>query len=144
MKHDRQSLRMPVHLTGYCSARFLDYMFDDLTTNEANNEACPHIHSFCMHPARSLSSESQSSIPRDDSGRMFDARRYAHVHARTLSSRPLSRPTNLIDVGLACPIPLSLVTSAKHVSSQTSAASQDTTSRRLHAGREQHKVETVA
>jgi hypothetical protein len=115
-----------------------------LPMKQTMKHALTSIHLLCMHPARIRSRESQSSIPRGDTGRMFDAHAYAHVHARTLSSRPLSRPTNLIDVGLACPIPLSLVPSAKHVSSQTSAASQDTTSRRLHAGREQHKVETVA
>lgn len=62
----------------------------------------------------------------------------------TLSSPRRTRPTKLIDGSLACPIPLSLVASAKHVSSHTPAAPQDTISRRLRAGREQHKVETVA
>ena len=85
---------------------------------------------------------SQESSPRDDTGRWFDAHSNAHVHARTRPST--TRPTKLIDAGLACPIPSSLAASAKHVSSQTSTASQDTISRRLRAGREQHQVETAA
>jgi hypothetical protein len=129
-------------LTGRCSTAFATAcLIISPSTSETMKHAFVSIHSVCTPHAYLLRVAA-----------MHPTRRYwTNVECTfictckcTLSSRPLTRPTKLIDASLACLIPSSLVVSVKHVSSQTSAASQDTTSRRLRAGREQHKVETVA
>jgi hypothetical protein len=114
MKYDRESLQMPIHLTGDCSTAFLECMFGCITMTERDNEACLCIHSSCMHPAHMCASgHRKPSHEATLDGCLMHICMHMYMHRL----RPLTRPTKLIDAGLACLIPCSLVTSAKHVSS---------------------------
>jgi hypothetical protein len=94
--------------------------------------ACPTIpHSIALHlhPARILPSFAEPHWTNVCLMHIF----YAHVHAHFESSS--GDPQSLL-TSTRCTIPLSLRTSVRQHTTYTTEVSQDTTSRRLHAGHE--------